>query len=52
MGKDNGAKKGNSCQGTCMKDPWTKPKRVGMRGGGGGGWAGESGGGKMGDNCT
>ena len=30
-----------------MKDPWTKPKGVGWRVGGGGDWGGESGGGKM-----
>ena len=25
---------------TCIKDPWTKPKWVGLRVGGGGGWDG------------
>ena len=25
-------------QGTCMKDTWTKPKREGLRVGGGDGW--------------
>ena len=28
---DNGGKKGKGHQGTCLKDPWTKPK---------GGWTG------------
>ena len=31
---------GESHQGTCKKDPWTKPKGIGMRVGGGGGWGG------------
>ena len=26
MGGSNGGKKGKGCQGTCIKDPWTKPK--------------------------
>ena len=30
-----------------IKDPWTKPKRVGSRVGGGEGWGGGSGKGKM-----
>ena len=33
----NGGKKGKGPQGTCIKDPWTRPKRVGLRVGGGGG---------------
>ena len=28
---DNWGKKGKSHQGTCIKDPWTKPKGVGLR---------------------
>ena len=28
----------SSSQRTCIKDPWTKPKGVGLRVGGGGGW--------------
>ena len=44
---DNGG-----CQGTCIKDTWTIPKRVGSRVGGGDGWGwGESWEGN-GDNCT
>ena len=41
-----GKGKGRSCQGTCIKDPWTKPKRKRIEGGRWGG-AGESGSGKM-----
>ena len=26
MGGDNGGKKGKGHPGTCIKDPWTKPK--------------------------
>ena len=41
-------KKGKGCQGTCIKDPWMKPKGVGLRVGGGGvGRVRESGGKKM-----
>ena len=31
---------GKGCQGMCIKDPWTKPKGVGSRAGGGDGWGG------------
>ena len=41
----NGGKKGKGHQGTCIKDPWTKPKGEGLRVGGGG--RAGSGGGKM-----
>ena len=41
---NNQGKKGKGHQGTCIKDPWTKPKGVGSRVGGG---AVDSGGGKM-----
>ena len=37
VGEDNGGKRGKCCQGKCMKDTWTKPKRVGSRVGGHGG---------------
>ena len=33
--------------GTCIKDKWAKPKRVASRVGGGDGWGGGIGGGKM-----
>ena len=35
------------CQGTCIKDTWTKPKGDGLRVGGGDGWGRGSRGGKM-----
>ena len=40
---DNGGKKGKSCQGTCVKDTWTKLKGIGSRVGGGdrGAWRGQ-----------
>ena len=34
---DNRGKKGKSPQGTCIKDPWTKPKEGGIVGGEGSG---------------
>ena len=34
VGWDNGGKMEKSCQGPCLKDPWTKPKGVGLRVGG------------------
>ena len=41
MGRgDNGGKLGKGHQGTCIKDPWTKPKGIGSRVGGGDGWGG------------
>ena len=46
---DNRGKKEKGCQGTCVNDPWTKPKG-GRTEGGRRGWVGgaeESGGGKM-----
>ena len=30
---DNRRKTGKRCQGTCTKDPWTKPKRGRIEGG-------------------
>ena len=42
--RDNGGKKGKSCQGPCRKNPWTKPKG-GKTEGGKWGWVG--GGGKV-----
>ena len=40
---DNKVKNGKGCQGTCIKDTWTKPKRgVGLRVGGGVEWDGEN----------
>ena len=36
-GGDNGGKKGNRGQGTCTKDPWTKPRGLGLSVEGGGG---------------
>ena len=44
---DNRGKKGKGHQGTCTKDPQTKPKQVGLRVGGVGGWGGGSGGRKI-----
>ena len=45
---DNGGQQRKGCQRTCIKDPWTKPKGVGLRVGGGDGWGGgEHGGVKM-----
>ena len=35
MGGDIGELTGEDCQGTCIKDTWTKPKGVGSRVGGG-----------------
>ena len=43
---DNRRKKGNGCQGTCIKDTGTKSKGGGSRVAGGGGWS------ENGDNCT
>ena len=48
MGRDNGGNKGKGCQGTCIKDPWTKPKGGKIEGGRWGvGGARESGSRKM-----
>ena len=35
---DNGGKKGKGHPGTCIKDPWTKAKGIGLAGGRWGGW--------------
>ena len=35
MKGDNGGKKVKGCQGTCIKDPWTKPMRERTEGGSG-----------------
>ena len=32
--------RGKGCQGTCIKDPWTKPKLGRIEGGKWGGWGG------------
>ena len=40
MERDNGEKQGKGCQGTCIKDTWTKPKGVGLRVGSRDGWGG------------
>ena len=50
MGDDNGGRMG--CQGTCIKDTWTKPKGDRIKGGRWGwlGWGGVVG--DNGDNCT
>ena len=37
---DNGTKEGKGHQGTCIKDPWTKPKGGRMVGGRQGVWGG------------
>ena len=42
-----GEERGKSCGGACIKDTWTKPKGVGLRVGGGDGWGGGNGEGKM-----
>ena len=47
MGGDNGEKRVKSCQGTFIKDTWTKPKEVGLRVAGRDGRGGENGGGEM-----
>ena len=44
---DNREKKGKRHQGTCIKDPWTKPKRDRFEGERGVSEAGGSGSGKM-----
>ena len=41
MGGDNWGKWGTGCQGTCIKDTWTKPKGVALKVGGGDDWGGE-----------
>ena len=48
MGGDNGGERGKGCQGTCIKDTWTKPKGGRIEGERWGwlGW-GKSGGRKM-----
>ena len=33
VGRDNGGKGEKGCQGTCIKDPWTKPKGSRVEGG-------------------
>ena len=33
VGGDKGRKRGKSCQGTCIKDTWTKPKGGRIEGG-------------------
>ena len=33
VGRGNGGKRGKNCQGTCIKNPWTKPKGVRIEGG-------------------
>ena len=38
VGGDNGGKRGKGCQGTCIKDTWTKLNGVGSRVGGRDGW--------------
>ena len=43
---------GKGRQGTCIKDPWTKPKGVRIEGGRWVCGGGEQGGGGNGDNCT
>ena len=40
VGEDSEGKRGKVCQGTCIKDTWTKPKGVVLRVGGGEGWGG------------
>ena len=47
MGGDFEGISGKGCQGTCIKDSWTKPKGVGLRVGGGDGWVWGSGKEKM-----
>ena len=33
MGEDDSGKKGKGCQGTCIKDTWTKSKEGRIKGG-------------------
>ena len=52
MGGDNGGERGKGCQGTCIKDTWTKPKGGRMERGRWG-WVGLGElMGENGDNCT
>ena len=44
VGGDNGVERGKLCQGTCIKDPWMKPKGIGLRVEGRGRWGGVGGG--------
>ena len=46
-GEDVGEIRRKGCQGTCIKGPWTKPRRVGWRVGGADGWGGGCGGEKI-----
>ena len=47
-----GGKKEKGCQGTCIKDTWTKSKRLRIEGGRWG-WVGQGESwGENGDNCT
>ena len=52
MEGNNMGKKGKGHQGTCIKDPWTKPKGVGLRVAGGDAWGRGLWCSKNGDNCT
>ena len=47
MWEEKIGEKGEGFSGTCIKDSWTKPMGLRSRVGGGDGWGGESGGGKM-----
>ena len=44
---NNGRKREKGCQGTCVKDTWKRQRGVASRVGGGDGWRGGNGGGKM-----
>ena len=48
--EDNKGKRGKGLQGTCIKNPWTKPKAGRIEGESG--WGGRKGMGENGDNCT
>ena len=53
MGGDTGGEGEKGCQGTCIKDTWTKPRgrvEVGERGGFG--WGGGEGWGENAGNCN
>ena len=51
-GGDKDRKKVKGHQGTCKKDTWTKPKGVGSRVGGKGGWGRGAWEGENGAKCT
>ena len=49
--RNNWGKQGRGHQGTCIKDTWTKPNKVGLRVESGDGWGRGAWWGANGDNC-